>query len=65
MCMPWDALSTRWCLDALDRGYAEGGYRVAMLRLAETLAARSDVHYVGVALTYAAAGERERTLDWL
>jgi serine/threonine-protein kinase len=52
-------------LDAVDRWYAEGGYRVAMLRLAETLAARPDVHHVGVAMTYAAAGERERTLDWL
>jgi serine/threonine-protein kinase len=52
-------------LDALDRGYAEGGYRAAMLRLAETLAARPDVHQVEVAWTYARAGERERTLDWL
>jgi tetratricopeptide (TPR) repeat protein len=52
-------------LDAVERAYAEGGYRAAMLRLAETLAARPDAHHVGVAMTYADAGERERTLDWL
>ena len=27
--------------EALDRGYAEGGYRAAMRRCAETLAARA------------------------
>jgi serine/threonine-protein kinase len=55
-------------LEALDQGYAEGGYRAAMLRLAETVASRPEYaerQQVGVARTYAAAGDRERTLDWL
>jgi TolB-like protein len=54
--------------EALDRGYAEGGYRAAMLRQAETLAARPDAAEqipIDVAMSYAQAGERERTLDWL
>jgi tetratricopeptide (TPR) repeat protein len=54
--------------DALDRGYAEGGYQTAMLRLAETLAARPEAaERLGytVAGTYAWAGEKERTLEWL
>jgi tetratricopeptide (TPR) repeat protein len=54
--------------EALDRGYAEGGYRGAMLRYAETLAARPGaaerLSYV-LATAYAYAGERERTLEWL
>jgi len=52
--------------EALDRGYAEGGYRAAMLRYAETLAGRPEtVGAVEVALAFAYAGERERTLEWL
>jgi TolB-like protein/Tfp pilus assembly protein PilF len=52
--------------EALDRGYAEGGYRAAMLRYAETLAGRPEtVGPVEVALAFAYAGERERTLEWL
>jgi serine/threonine-protein kinase len=52
----------------LDRGYAEGGYRAAMLRQAETLAARPNAAEeipIDVAMSYAQAGEGERTLDWL
>jgi serine/threonine-protein kinase len=54
-------------LDALDRGYAEDGYRAAILRLAETLAARpaTQQSIAGVAWTFSGAGERERTLEWL
>ena len=54
--------------EAAERGYAEGGYRAANLRAAETLAARpgaAEMLSLPVALTYAQAGERERTLDWL
>jgi serine/threonine-protein kinase len=52
--------------EALDRGYAEGGYRVALLRLAEALAARPDAAGpVEVASMYAMAGDKERTLEWL
>ncbi len=52
----------------MDRGYAEGGYREAVRRTAETWAARSDTIYVppnGVAQLFAHAGERERVLEWL
>jgi lipopolysaccharide biosynthesis regulator YciM len=55
-------------LEAAEQGYAEGGYRAANLRAAETLAARpgaADLLSMPVALTYAQAGERERTLEWL
>ncbi len=54
--------------EALDRGYAEGGYRAAMLRWAEAWAAHSEAsegRSIDVALSYAQAGERERTLEWL
>jgi tetratricopeptide (TPR) repeat protein len=54
--------------EALDRGYAEDGYRAAMLRYAETLAARpgaAELLSQVVAMAYAFAGEKERTLDWL
>jgi serine/threonine-protein kinase len=54
--------------EALDRGYAEGGYRAAMLKYAETLAARpeaAELLSLTVAMIYAFAGEKERTLEWL
>jgi serine/threonine-protein kinase len=54
--------------EALDQGYAEGGYRAAILRYAETLAARPEAVErlpVEVAFAYACAGEKERTLEWL
>lgn len=54
--------------DALDRGFAEGGYRAAMQRYAETLAARpaaAELLSMMVAMLYAFAGEEEQTLDWL
>jgi tetratricopeptide (TPR) repeat protein len=54
--------------EALDRGYADGGYRTALVRYAETLASRPEaaerVSWV-VASTYAYAGEKERSLEWL
>jgi serine/threonine-protein kinase len=54
--------------EALDRGYAEGGYRAALRRCAETLAARPEAGEplsFHIANTYARAGEKERTLEWL
>ena len=54
--------------EALARGYAEGGYREAMHRAAETLAARSHTTYVApvrIAKLYARAGENDRALEWL
>ena len=54
--------------EALERGYAQGGYAGAMRRAAEMLAEHSDRIYVKplkIAELYACAGERDRALDWL
>lgn len=54
--------------EALTRGYAEGGYRGAMRRAADTLAARSLRTHTGAKIAaslYARAGENERALEWL
>jgi adenylate cyclase len=55
-------------VDALDRGWAKGGYRGAMKAAAEVLAARSErswVSSVRVARVFAHAGENQRALDFL
>ena len=55
-------------VEALDRGYAEGGYRRAMKRAGDKLAARAEQSHVSairIARVYAHAGEKERALDWL
>jgi tetratricopeptide (TPR) repeat protein len=52
----------------LDRGYAEGGYRVAMKRAADALAAHSRDAYVipaDIAGLYEQAGEKDLTFEWL
>ncbi|MBI3112193.1 MAG: protein kinase [Ignavibacteriales bacterium] len=57
----------REIVEALERGYAEGGYARAMKLAAETLA-RSQRTYVNpnhTAILYAYAGEQERTMEWL
>ena len=54
--------------EALERGYAQGGYAGAMRLAAETLAARSKLTYVQptrIARLYVSAGEKERALGWL
>ena len=54
--------------EALERGYADGGYREAMRRAAETWSARSRTTFVppiALARLFAFAGERERVLEWL
>jgi hypothetical protein len=55
-------------VEALDRGYAEAGYRGAMKLAGERLAARSErthVSAVRIARVFAHAGEKERALAWL
>jgi TolB-like protein len=53
-------------LEALDRGYDQGGYKEAMRQVAEALAARSNRAYsLGIAKFYTYAGEKDRALDWL
>jgi len=53
-------------LEALDRGYEEGGYEEAMRQTAEAMAARSNRAYsLDIATLYIFAGEKERALGWL
>jgi len=60
------ATGDRDLLDALDRGYGEGGYKEAMRQAAEALAARSNPAYsLDIAKLYVRAGEEEKALDWL
>jgi hypothetical protein len=54
--------------EALTQGYAQSGYRGAMRRAADLLAARSRKTYVthcDVAMLYIWAGEKAQALDWL
>ena len=62
------AVGERELEEAVERGYAEGGYREAMRRAAETWAARSGTTFIppyDLAAFFAAAGEHDRTLEWL
>jgi tetratricopeptide (TPR) repeat protein len=61
-------LGDREVVEALDRGYAEAGYRGAMKLAGTKLAARSErthVSAVRIARVFAHAGEKERALEWL
>ena len=61
-------LGDRELVEAIERGYGQGGYAGAMRLAAETLAARSKRTYVKptqVAHRYAYAGEKDRALEWL
>ena len=55
--------------EALERGYAEGGYAGAYRRLADTLAARFGkpgcVQSYHLAALYFHAGDRDRVFEWL
>jgi len=54
--------------EALTQGYAQSGYRRAMRRAADLLAARARKTYVlsfDVASLYAIAGENDQALEWL
>ncbi len=64
----FSVLHDREVVDALTRGYSEGGYARAMHRGAEVLAARSKrthVPAVRIARLYAHAGDKEQVLYWL
>jgi serine/threonine-protein kinase len=55
-------------VEALDRGFAGGGYDGAWREAADALAARARDRYVSameVARLYAEAGEAEQAIDWL
>jgi TolB-like protein/Tfp pilus assembly protein PilF len=54
--------------DALARGFKEGGYPMALQRVAETLAARSRTAYVPawqIGTLYTRAGKKDEALGWL
>jgi tetratricopeptide (TPR) repeat protein len=54
--------------EALARGFAEGGYGVALQRVAEMLVARSRTAYVPVwqiGTLYTRAGKKDEALEWL
>jgi serine/threonine protein kinase/TolB-like protein len=54
--------------EALDEGYARGGYAEAMKRAAERLIARASETFTlpaDIGVYYALAGERSKALDWL
>ena len=53
---------------AMDRGHAEGGYRPAMKRAAEAMAARSrrtHIPAIRVARLYAHAQDNDKAMQWL
>jgi tetratricopeptide (TPR) repeat protein len=64
----------RWAKDpelieALEKGYAEGGYRAAKRRHADVLAGRfgkpGGTNAYTLAIYYAHAGDRDRVIEWL
>lgn len=63
------ALGLREAEDALDRGYAEGGYQGAMDLAAEALAASVEKGLAFIpyetAFAYIFAGNHDRALEWL
>jgi adenylate cyclase len=55
-------------IDALETGYREGGYRLAMQRNAEVLIEKSKTEYITpwqVATLYTRAGMKEEAIEWL
>ncbi len=57
-----------YLVTVLDRGFREGGYREAMRRTADTMAARAREGTgpsAAIVQLYASAGESERALEWL
>jgi serine/threonine-protein kinase len=57
-------------LAALELGYTEGGFKGALRRVADLLAARyeksaSRTGTVGLAMTYLKAGDKDKAIEWL
>lgn len=64
----YNAVGDHESLDALERGYAEGGITEAMRNVAEKLEARSRDKYVtptDLVFVYDVAGETEKAFAWL
>lgn len=52
----------------MEEGYTRGGYAEAMKRAADVLVSRLPEAYslsYDIAMTYAMAGEKEETIEWL
>jgi TolB-like protein/class 3 adenylate cyclase len=55
-------------IEALENGYKEGGYQLALQRNAEALIAKSETEYITpwqVATIYTRAGLKEDAIEWL
>ena len=55
-------------IEVLKRGNQEGGYRMALQRVAELLISRSDTNFITpwqIATLYTRAGKNNEALDWL
>ncbi len=64
----YEAKGDRESVEALAEGFKEGGYRGALRRVADTLAARSLKTFVTpwqIATLYVRAGMNKEALDWL
>ncbi len=64
----FEAKGDQQAVAALSRGYAEGGYRLALQRVAETFIARSQTSFVTpwqIATLFTRAGKNAEALDWL
>jgi serine/threonine protein kinase/tetratricopeptide (TPR) repeat protein len=64
----FEVLGDKEVVQALQRGYIDGGYSGAMRQAAETLSERSHLTYVQptqIARLYAHAGDRDHALQWL
>jgi len=61
-------LKNQRVVEAMERGWAESGYRGAMRLAADELVAQRNQRYVRptqIAQLYADAGEKDQALDWL
>ena len=64
----YEAKEDQEAVEALERGFAEGGYQGALRRVAETFVARSRTTFVTpwqIATLYTRAGMNEEAIDWL
>jgi TolB-like protein/Tfp pilus assembly protein PilF len=64
----YTAKGDKEAVEALARGFAEGGYQGALARVAETFIARSRTTFVTpwqIGTLYTRAGKKKEALDWL
>jgi tetratricopeptide (TPR) repeat protein len=64
----WELLGQREVAEALEKGYADSGFKGASLAAADKAAEQWDASYFPpfyIAINYYAAGELDKSLDWL